>query len=133
MGRTVYRRSGGFSGAGVALVAAAGLLAFSAVSAAAGTSEAEAAITRADARIEMATRQSGAAGGAGDQSFNMARSRVDSARAALKAGHADTAQMLADEASVLAELTSEKAKLAALQASHDLVSTSVATPAPVQP
>ena len=36
--------------------------------------------------------------------------------------------MLAEEASLLAELTSEKAKLAALQTSHDLVAKSVAAP-----
>ena len=93
---------------------------------------AEAAIGRADARIEMATRQSGVAGDQGDQSYNMARSRLDAARAAMKAGHDDQAERLADEASVLAELTTEKAKLAALQTSRDLVAASIAAPATPQ-
>ena len=93
---------------------------------------AEAAIGRADARIEMATRQSGVAGDQGDQSYNMARSRLDAARAALKAGHDDQAERLADEASVLAELTTEKAKLAALETSRDLVAASIAAPATPQ-
>jgi hypothetical protein len=83
--------------------------------------EAQAAIGRADGQIDIATRQAGAAGYGGDQSYDVARTRLEAARAALKDGRYDTAQMLADEASVLAELTVEKAKLAALQTSHDLV------------
>ena len=63
----------------------------------------------------------------------MARSRLESARTALKSGHRDTAEQLADEASLLAELTSEKAKLGALQASRDLVAASVSNPPSVQP
>ena len=83
--------------------------------------DAQAAIGRADGQIDIATRQAGVAGYGGDQSHNVARTRLDAARKALKDGRYDTAQMLADEASVLAELTVEKAKLAALQTSHDLV------------
>lgn len=101
--------------------------------AAASQPAAEAAISRAGARIEMAARQSGVAGNDGDQSYNMARSRLDAARAALKAGHDDEAQSLADEASLLAELTTEKAKLAALQTSRDQVAASVAASTTVQP
>jgi hypothetical protein len=85
----------------------------------AGPSEANAAIGRADAKIEMMTRQAGQAGDTGDQTFNMARQRVTDARAALKDNHYDRAEMLADEASLLATLTGEKATLAALQTSHD--------------
>ncbi len=96
----------------------------------AGQTEAEAAISRADAKIEMVTRQAGQAGDTGDQSFNMARQRVIDARAALQSAHYDTAENLADEASLLAALTSEKAILAALQTSHDnLVSSAAPTPA----
>ena len=93
----------------------------------AGETEAQAAIARADAKIEMVTRQAGQAGDTGDQSFNMARQRVGDARTALKAGHYDTAENLADEASLLATLTGEKAILGALQTSHDnLVTTAAA-------
>jgi hypothetical protein len=115
----------------VAVVCVLGLLVAPAL-ALASQPGAEAAISRADARIEMATRQAGVAGDQGDQSYNMARSRLDAARAALKSGHDDQAQRLAEEASVLAELTSEKAKLAALQTSRDLVAASIAAPATVQ-
>ena len=91
----------------------------------AGQTEAEASVNRADAKIEMVTRQ---AGQADDQSFNMARQRLVDARAAYKSEHYDKAEMLADEASLLASLTSEKAILAALQTSHDnLAATAVAT------
>lgn len=83
--------------------------------------EADAAIGRAEGRIDIATRQAGAGGYGGDQNYDVARTRLDEARKALKDGRYDAAQMLADEASVLAELTVEKAKLAALQISHDLV------------
>jgi len=94
----------------------------------AGQTEAEAAIGRADAKIEMVTRQAGQAGDTGDQSFNMARQRLVDARIALKADHYDTAENLADEASLLAALTGEKAILAALQTSHDnLITTAAAT------
>jgi hypothetical protein len=92
---------------------------------------AEAAISNADGRIEMAARQSGGAGDAGDQSYALARARLQSARDALKAGREDRAEMLAKEASLLADLTVEKAKLAALQTSHDLVA-SAANPSPTQ-
>jgi hypothetical protein len=92
---------------------------------------AEAAISSADGRIEMASRQSGGAGEAGDQSYALARARLQSARDALKAGREDRAEMLAKEASLLADLTVEKAKLAALQTSHDLVA-SAASPSPAQ-
>jgi hypothetical protein len=111
-------------------LALAGLaLALTASPALAGESNAEAAIGRAGAKIEMATRQSGVAGDQGDQSYNMARGRLDDARSAFKSRHFDDAEMFADEAALLAELTGEKAKLAALQTSHDLVANSIA-PAP---
>ncbi len=92
---------------------------------------AEAAISNADGRIEMAARSSGVAGDAGDQSYALARARLQSARDALKAGREDRAEMLANEASLLADLTVEEAKLAALQTSHDLVA-SAASPSPAQ-
>jgi len=101
--------------------------------AAASQPAAEAAVSRAGARVEMATRQSGVAGNDGDQSYNMALTRLEAARAALKAGHDDQAQSLAEEASLLAELTTEKAKLAALQTSRDQVAASVAASTTVQP
>jgi hypothetical protein len=95
----------------------------------AGENEAKTALSRADAKIEMVTRQAGAAGNTGDQSFNMARQRAEAARTALKAGNYDTAQDLADEAALLADLASERAKLADLKTSHgrltDAVSPSV--------
>lgn len=80
---------------------------------------AKAAIVRADAKIEMVTRQAGLAGNYGDQSFNMARQRVASARLASKNGNYDDATMMADEASLLAELTAERANLAALKTRYD--------------
>jgi hypothetical protein len=105
-------------------------LATLALPALAGQTEADAAISRADAKIEMVTRQAGEAGSTGDQSFNMARQRLVDARAALKSDHYDSAEMLADEASLLAALTGEKAILAALQTSHDnLVTSAAAAPA----
>lgn len=97
--------------------------------AAADQPEAQTALSRAEAKIEMATRQAGLAGNEGDQSFNMARQRLDMAREALKADKYDSATMFADEASVLAELTGEKAKLAALQTSHDAVAKAAISPA----
>jgi hypothetical protein len=85
----------------------------------AGQKEAVAALGRADAKIEMVTRNAGQAGDTGDQTFNMARERLVSARAAEKADHFDRAEMLAEEAALLADLTAEKAALAALTLSHD--------------
>jgi outer membrane PBP1 activator LpoA protein len=85
----------------------------------AGQSEATTAVGRADAKIEMVTRQAGQAGDAGDQTFNMARERLVNARAAEKSNNFDRAEMLANEAALLADLTAEKATLAALTISHD--------------
>ncbi|WP_443749452.1 hypothetical protein [Asticcacaulis solisilvae] len=99
-------------------VAALGLTTF-AVPAFADQTAASAAISRADAKIEMVTAQAGQAGDNGDQSFNMARQRLTDAHTALNSGRYDTAEMLADEAALLATLTGEKAVLAALQTSHD--------------
>lgn len=94
-------------------------LTFGAAPAFAGQSEATTALGRADAKIEMVTRQAGQAGDMGDQTFNMARERLGNARAAEKSNNFDRAEMLADEASLLADLTAEKATLAALTISHD--------------
>jgi hypothetical protein len=94
------------------------LIAFS-LPAIAGETEATAEINRADAKIEMVTRQAGQAGDKGDQSFNMSRQKLIEARAAKASGNYDTAQMLAEQSSLLASLTAEKAILASLQASHD--------------
>ncbi len=80
----------------------------------------------------MAARQSGLAGDQGDQSYDLARTRLQSARDALKAGRDDRAEMLAKEASLLADLTVEKAKLAALQTSHDLVASAANIPSQAQ-
>ncbi|MET0545785.1 MAG: hypothetical protein ABWZ40_05710, partial [Caulobacterales bacterium] len=55
------------------LAAATLALSFGAAPAFADQSDAEAALTRADAKIETVTRQAGQAGDNGDQSFNMAR------------------------------------------------------------
>lgn len=108
------------------IVTALGLMTF-AGPAFAGQTDAAAAVSRANAKIEMVTSQAGQAGDNGDQSFNMARQRLTDAHTALKAGRYDTAEMLADEASLLATLTGEKAVLAALQTSHDnLISSTVA-------
>jgi hypothetical protein len=90
--------------------------------------EAQAAIARADAKIEMATRQAGVAGNMGDASYNMARQRVDAAKLALKDAKYNSAEMLAEEAALLAELTGEKAKLAALTVSHDTLARSLNRP-----
>jgi hypothetical protein len=95
-------------------------------------SSAQAAISRADGKIETATRQAGIAGDQGDQVYTLARTRLQYARDALTAGRDKTAEMLADEASVLADLTVEKAKLAALQTSYDLVANTAAPPSQVQ-
>ncbi len=102
---------------------AAGLFLFS-NNAFAGQSEANNAIARAEAKIEMATRQAGTAGSQGDQSYNMSRDRVETAKTALNKGNYESAEMLADEAALLAELTSEKAKLAALKTSNEAISKS---------
>jgi hypothetical protein len=85
----------------------------------AGQVEATAAVSRADAKIELVTRNAGSAGDSGDQTFNMARERLVSARAAEKANDYDGAEKLAQEAALLADLTAEKATLAALTVSHD--------------
>ena len=105
-------------------------LTLASTSAWAGQAEAEAAVGKADAKLELVTRTAGLAGANGDQTFNMARQRLDAAHGALKGDHYDTAGMLADEAAVLAELTAERASLAALQTSHDAVAKTVATPTP---
>lgn len=95
-----------------------GLILFSG-NAFAGQNEALTSIARAEAKIEMATRQAGLAGSKGDQSYNMSNERIVAARSALKDGRYESAEYLAEEASLLAELTSEKAKLSALQNSSD--------------
>jgi hypothetical protein len=84
---------------------------------------AEAAVSRADGRIEMAARQAGVAPGQSDETFALARQKLEAAKGALASGREDRAEMLADEASLLADLTVEKAKLAALMTSRDLVAT----------
>jgi ketopantoate reductase len=99
-------------------IAISGLYLF-AGSAMAGQSEAEEAIARASAKIEMVVRMSGQAGDSGDQSFNRARQRLSDARESYKKGHYDTAEMMAEESALLAALTSERARLAALQTSHN--------------
>ena len=98
-------------------VLALGLI-FSASPAFAGQNEANTAISRADAKIEMAIRQAGLVGNQGDQSYDMARNRLVNARVELKNSNYDRAERLADEAALLAELTAEKAKLGALMTSN---------------
>jgi hypothetical protein len=114
------------------VIAAVIALTFSAAPAFAGQSEAETALSRADAKIELATRKAGQAGDKGDQSFNTARERLVNARAAQKANDYDKAEMLADEASLFADLTVEKATLAALIVSHDNLVRSIADSAAVK-
>lgn len=97
----------------------------------AGETEAKLAIGRADAKIEMVTRQAGQAGDNGDQSFNMARQRLTAAKAALTSNRYDNAERLAEQSALLASLTAERATLAALQASNKNLVAS-ATAAPVQ-
>lgn len=105
----------------VRAVAIAAIIAatFGAAPAFAGQQEADTALSRADAKIEMATRQAGQAGDTGDQTFNMARERLVNARAAQKSNDYDRAEMLANEAALLAALTVEKATLAALVVSNE--------------
>ena len=105
----------------VRIAAIAGVFALTFVSAPAfaGKDDSEAAITRAATKVEMVTRQAGQAGDKGDQSFNMARERLEAARAANNDNKYDQAEMLAAEASLLADLTSERAALAALMVSRD--------------
>jgi hypothetical protein len=88
------------------------------------------AIGRADAKIEMVTRQAGQAGDSGDQSFNMARQRLTAARAAVEANHYDNAERLAEQSALLASLASERATLAALRISNNnLLASAMAAPA----
>ncbi len=101
-------------------------------SAFAGEEEASAALSRAEVKIETVTRVAGQAGDTGDQSFNMARERFESAKAAKKDNKYDQAEMMADEASLLADLTAERATLAALKVSHENLLRSVSAAAPVQ-
>lgn len=114
------------------LAVIASVLALSAVAAPAfaGESDSEAAIARAATKVEMVTRQAGQAGDKGDQSFNMARERLENARGAHKDNKFDTAEMLAAEAALLADLTSERATLAALTVSRDNLMRSSASAAP---
>jgi len=102
----------------VAGIVVSGLYLFTG-SAMAGQAEAEEAIARASAKIEMVVRMSGQAGDSGDQSFNRARQRLSDARELHKKGQYDTAEMMAEELALLAALTSERARLAALQTSHN--------------
>ena len=108
------------------------MAAVSASPALADETTAQAALSRAEAKIEMATRQAGEAGDTGDQSFNTAREKRDTARAALSAGHYDAAEMAAEEAGIMAELTSERAKLVALKTSYDAVA-KTASPSDIHP
>jgi hypothetical protein len=88
------------------------------------------AIGRADAKVEIVTRQAGQAGNMGDQSFNMARQRLTAARAALKSSNYDNAERLAEQSALLASLTSERATLAALRTSNNnLLASAMAAPA----
>jgi hypothetical protein len=96
----------------------------------AGEKEAEAALSRASVKIETVTPRAGQASQAGDQSFNMARERLNSAQTAEAAGRHDVAEMRANEASLLADLTGERAVLAALETSHrNLQNSAGSTPA----
>ena len=111
----------------LSLVVSLGFLAFSAP-AFADQDAATAAINRAEAKIEMVTRQAGLAGDSGDQSYNMARQRLVDARTSLDAGKYESAEMLAEESALLASLTAERAVLASLKLSHDnLVKSATAT------
>ena len=96
----------------------------------AGKTEAEAALARADAKIEVVTRQVGQSNIQLDQSFTIARERLGEARAALQKRRYDSAEMKADEASLLAELAAEKAKLRALQTSYNNMMRATSTVAP---
>lgn len=91
---------------------------FMAAPASAGKTEAQAALTRADAKIEIVTRQVGQSGVQHDYSFTTARDRLGDARIALEKRRYERAEMLADEASLIAELVAEKAKLSALKISQ---------------
>lgn len=103
---------------------------FIAMPVAADEAAAKVAISRADARVEMVTRQAGVAGSVGDQSFNQARQRLVNARVALKSGQYDHAERLATQAALLASLSSERATLAALQISNaSLLGTANSAPA----
>lgn len=84
--------------------------------AAASRQDAAAAIGRADAKIELVSRNAAQPGMPNDQSYNDARQRMEQARAAEKSNRYERAEWLADEAGQLAELTGERAKLAALLA-----------------
>ncbi len=109
--------------------AIAGMSAF-ALPALADEATARLAIGRADAKIEMVTRQAGQAGDSGDQSFNMARQRLTAARAAVEANHYDNAERLAEQSALLASLASERATLAALRISNNnLLASAMAAPA----
>jgi hypothetical protein len=85
----------------------------------AGMTEAQAALSRADAKIEIVARHSSQPGMQNDQSFNRSHQKLAAARDAMKANKYDTAEMLAEEAALLAELTAEVAKLAVLQTSRN--------------
>ena len=110
------------------ILAATGML--MAAPAWAGKAEALDALARADAKMEVVTRQSGQSGGQHDQGFTVARERLGEARAALQKRNYDSAEMLADEASLMAELAVEKVKLTALQTSYTnmLRATSIVAP-----
>ena len=94
--------------------------------------EAEDALKRAEIKIETVTRQAGVSGDTGDQSFNMARERVEAARAEMKDGKYDRAEMLATEAAVLADLTAERATLATLKANQNTLSQTISATTAVQ-
>lgn len=98
----------------------------------AGQREAEAALSRADAKMEVVSRQVGQAGMPNVQGFTMARERLNAARAALQKREYDSAEMMADEASLLSELGAEQAKLEALKISHENVAKAAAENATTQ-
>lgn len=87
------------------------------------------AINRAEARIEMVTRRAGISGDLGNQSSNMARQRLSTARAELKSNHYDRAERLAVQAALLASLSNEHATLAALRTNNNnLIASSLVAP-----
>ncbi|MEX1146851.1 MAG: hypothetical protein WEB93_00580 [Sphingomonadales bacterium] len=98
----------------------------------AGRNEAETAITRADAKIEVVSRQVGQAGMPNVQGFTLARERLNSARQALQQREYDSAEMMANEASLLTELGSEQARLEALKTSYENVSRTAGENAPLR-
>lgn len=96
----------------------------------AGQTEAQTALARAEAKIEVVTRQVGQSSAQNNHSFTAAREKLIEARVALQKRRYDATEMLADEASLMAELAVEKAKLTALQTSHTNMLRATSTVAP---